>query len=111
MQNFIQKGDTLTFTVNKAVASGQLVIIGSLPCVACAPYAANQPGEYRTEGVYDFPAAAKDTAKAGDPAFFDGTNIAAAGASAVGVFALDKPAGALTARVRLDGVALARAAA
>ncbi|WP_321914813.1 DUF2190 family protein [Paraburkholderia sp. J11-2] len=110
MQNFVQKGDTLTFTNSKAVASGQLVLIGSLPCVACANYPAGIEGEYRTEGVYDVTAVAADIASAGDRAYFNGTAVSATGTTAIGIFVLDKAKTATTARVRLDGVSVAPAA-
>lgn len=108
MQNYRQRGDTLSFTLAVAVASGQLVMCGVLPGIACGNYAANEPGEYLNEGVFDLPAVAADTATAGDPAYMDadGNITATAGVLLVGVFTADKVAQANTATVRLNAVAV-----
>ncbi|QBQ98174.1 DUF2190 family protein [Paraburkholderia pallida] len=111
MQNFIQKGSTLTFTLATAVASGQLVMVGALPCVAQGPYPANVEGEYRCVGVYEFPAAAADTAKAGAAAYFDGEKIVVEGDVCVGIYVADKAVNSSVARVRLNGVAMPPVAA
>ncbi|NYH13433.1 DUF2190 family protein [Paraburkholderia bryophila] len=107
MNNFIQKGNTLTATLAAAVASGQLVLLGNskLPAVATAAYVANTPGEYALNGVFELPADAPSTGAVGDVAYWDAANsvvtsTAAANAKA-GVYAAPKAANDTTARVRL----------
>ncbi|MBY4866776.1 DUF2190 family protein [Burkholderia anthina] len=76
MNNMIQRGRVLTATLESAVVSGQLVLLGNgkLPAIACASYAANTPGEYDTEGAYLLPSATTGTAVVGDKAYWDSTN-------------------------------------
>ncbi|MFM0407458.1 DUF2190 family protein [Paraburkholderia dipogonis] len=107
MNNFIQKGRTLTATLAAAVTSGQLVLLGNgkLPAVASGSYAANVEGEYNTGGVYEFPSATNSAAVVGDRAYLDpatGVVTATAGDNdPVGHFAAPKAAADATARVRL----------
>lgn len=107
MNNYVQKGRTLTVTLAAAVVSGQLVLLGNgkLPAVASGSYAANVEGEYNTAGVYDFPSAATGTAAIGDRAYLDSANgvvtVTANGNDPVGHFVLPKAAADTTARVRL----------
>ncbi|MEY1592682.1 capsid cement protein [Burkholderia sp. Bmkn7] len=107
MRNYIQDGDILTVTLTKDVNSGDLVLLGSskTPAVAYGSYAANVPGEYALDGVFELPAVAADAAVVGDAAFFDaaaGTVTAKAdGNVPVGIYAAPKAANVSIARVRL----------
>ena len=107
MNNYVQKGRTLTVTLAAAVAAGQLVLLGNgkLPAVAAGTYGANVEGEYKTGGVYDFPSATTGAAAIGDRAYFDSTNgvvtSVATNNDPVGHFVLPKAAPDATARVRL----------
>jgi predicted RecA/RadA family phage recombinase len=107
MNNFIQKGRTLTATLATAVTSGQLVLLGNgkLPAVASGTYAAGVEGEYNTSGVYEFPSATTGTAVVGDVAYQDSESgvitVTAAENAPVGHFAAPKAAADATARVRL----------
>ncbi|MGN7985148.1 DUF2190 family protein [Burkholderia sp. 22313] len=107
MRNYIQDGDILTVTLPKAVASGDLVLLGSskTPAVAYGSFAANVPGEYALDGVFEFPAVAADAAIVGDLAYFDeaaGTVTAKAdGTTPIGIYADAKAANVGRARVRL----------
>ena len=107
MNNYVQKGRTLTVTLAAAVTSGQLVLLGNgkLPAIASGTYAANTEGEYNTGGVYDLPSATTGTAVIGDRAYFDSTNnvvtSTANGNDPVGHFVLPKAAADTLARVRL----------
>ncbi|MDR6500319.1 putative RecA/RadA family phage recombinase [Burkholderia ambifaria] len=107
MKNYIQDGDILTVTLTTAVNSGDLVLLGSskTPAVAYGSYAANVPGEYALDGVFELPAVAADAAIVGDAAYFDaaaGTVTAKADGNApVGIFADVKRANVGVARVRL----------
>lgn len=107
MKNYIQKGNTLTAVLATAVASGQLVLLGNskTPAVSTGTFAANTPGEYALEGVFEFPADTAAVAAVGDLAYFDdaaGVVTATAGDHAVaGIFADMKAANAGSARVRL----------
>ncbi|HDR9028744.1 TPA: DUF2190 family protein [Burkholderia vietnamiensis] len=107
MNNFIQKGGTITATLAVAVNSGQLVLLGNgkVPAIASGNYAANAPGEYVTKGVYELPSAAAGAAVVGDKAYWDSTNsvvtITAQDNDPIGHFASPKAANDVTARVRL----------
>ncbi|REG58964.1 putative RecA/RadA family phage recombinase [Paraburkholderia sp. BL6669N2] len=107
MNNFIQKGRTVTATLAAAVTSGQLVLLGNgkLPAVASGTYAANAQGEYNTGGVYALPSATTGAAVVGDKAYWDSTNnvvtVIAEDNDPIGHFAAPKAAADSTANVRL----------
>lgn len=59
MKNFRQAGNVLSVAAAAAtVASGQVVIVGSLIGVAATPAATGQPYELNLDGVYEVPKAA-----------------------------------------------------
>ena len=59
MKNFVQSGRVLSVAAAAAaVASGQVVVVGSLIGVAAGPAAIGQPFEANLEGVYEVPKAA-----------------------------------------------------
>jgi predicted RecA/RadA family phage recombinase len=57
MKNFVQKGDRITYTNNTeaAIASGAVVVVGALVCIACVDIAIGATGALATEGVYEVP--------------------------------------------------------
>lgn len=55
MRNFVQTDDTITVTAPAAVASGDLVIIGTLAGVAVTDAASGAEVEIKTKGVFDLP--------------------------------------------------------
>lgn len=107
MKNFIQSGKTLTAMLAAAVVSGQFVQLGNakLPAVATGDFAANVPGEYRLDGVFELPADGPSAGAVGDFAYWDSANAvvtSTVGANAkAGVYAAPKAANDLTARVLL----------
>jgi len=108
MQNFIQKGSTLSLAVAAAVQAGQAVLVGKIFGVAVANVAAGASGEFQTEGVFDLPALGTDTAAQGAILYWDAANsrltTTAAGNTRVGVAVVAKVAGAATATIKIDSV-------
>ncbi|GAA0303437.1 DUF2190 family protein [Rhodovulum strictum] len=70
MKNFVQTGDTLTFTAPAPVVSGQGVTMGALFGVATTSAAAGVPFEAALSGVYVLPKAA-DNIAAGAALYWD----------------------------------------
>ncbi|AOZ05960.1 DUF2190 family protein [Cupriavidus malaysiensis] len=111
MRNYIQPGKFLTYAHNAAVTPGQALLMGALLGIAANAYAANEPGEYAVEGVFELPAEPAAVAGIGDKAYWDPAKArifaeAAAGRVVVGVFAQAKAAGMPSAAVRLNGAAI-----
>lgn len=73
MKNYVQDGKTITHTPTAAVASGGAVLITALLAVAVAAVAANEAGEFTTEGVYELPKAAADVVAVGAQLYWDDT--------------------------------------
>ena len=107
MKNYVQSGDTITFTAADATASGAGVLLGSLFGVSAATYGAGAEGEMKTSGVFDLTADPAATATVGAKAYWDDTNkrvtATASGNTLIGCFLLAKVATTPTARVRLNG--------
>ena len=55
MQNFVQKGKTLTVTAPYALTSGHGCLVGSIFGVSCGAYDINTDAEITVEGVFDLP--------------------------------------------------------
>ncbi|MBT9385626.1 DUF2190 family protein [Pseudooceanicola sp. CBS1P-1] len=108
MQNYIQKGDTITFTSAEAVASGQGVLMGALFGIASTSAAAGAPFEAALSGVYDLPKAA-DAIAAGDRLYWavdaDVVTTTAEGNTLIGAATEAAADAAAYVRVRLNGVA------
>ena len=108
MQNFIQKGHTLTLLVAAAVLSGGAVLVGKIFGVAVADVAAGEEGEFETQGVFDLPALGTEVAAQGAILYWDAVNgrltTTAAGNTRVGVAVVAKANGAATASIKLDAV-------
>lgn len=71
MKNYVQDGKTITHTPTVAVVSGGAVLITALLAVAVASVAANEPGEFTTEGVYELPKATADEITIGAKLYWD----------------------------------------
>ena len=111
MKNYIQQGNVLTITLDKAVSAGELLVIGALPVVACESLPANTQGDYNLTGVYEFAALPAAVGKVGMRAYWDVTRqqvtAEATGHSLIGVFWSEKMAASTTATVRLSGMPVA----
>jgi len=70
MKNFVQTGNTLTFTAADPVTSGQGVVMGALFGIAATSAAAGVPFEASLTGVYTLPKAEDDIA-AGAALYWD----------------------------------------
>lgn len=110
MKGYVQDGETLTVTANRAVASGGGMLIGSIFCVATSAAANAAVVEAQTCGVIDIPAVSADTAAIWADAYWNDTTFevtATVGSNKkIGVFAKAKLNGETTARVRLNGVSV-----
>ncbi len=74
-RNFKQEGDTLTLTPAAAVAAGEGYLFGAaLFGVALAPVAANAPGQFATEGVWELAKTSALAISVGDRLFWDAAN-------------------------------------
>lgn len=108
MRNFIQKGDTLTFTSSDPVTSGQGVLMNSLFGVAASAAAANVPFEAAVVGVFEMPKAA-GAIDPGTKVYWkaDTANITttATGNKLIGAATEAAAYGATLVRVRLNGAA------
>ena len=111
MQNYVQRGDTLTFVPPRAVASGDGVQIGALFGVASYPADPSLDPEVEVEvvtvGVFTLPRTGA-ALNPGDPVFWDDSNKVVSGTGGTGLLrigiattaaAADSP----TADVRLNG--------
>jgi predicted RecA/RadA family phage recombinase len=71
MKNFVQQGNTITVTAPAAVASGQVVVVGSLVGVAAFDAASGADVEVTVEGVFELPKVATDVIAQGDKLYWD----------------------------------------
>ena len=110
MKNFIQTGHMITVPApTDGVTSGQGMIVGGLFGIAATTASEGDNVEIATTGVYDLPKAPASVFALGDRVAWDDTVkvIAppAAGLYPVGIAITAAGNGAVTVRVRLDGVA------
>lgn len=95
------------------VASGEGVLIGNLFGVAATTAAEDQSVEVATVGVYELPKLASAVIGAGARVAWDDTAkqvvLPGAGKVPIGIATLAAGNGAITVRVRLDGIATAAA--
>jgi predicted RecA/RadA family phage recombinase len=108
MKNYVQKGSTLTLLVAAAVLAGEAVLVGKIFGVAVADVAANQSGDFETEGVFELPVLATDVIAQGAILYWDAGNkrltTTAAGNTRVGVATEAKAAGGAIALLKIDAV-------
>lgn len=71
MKNFVQEGKTITVTAPANVASGQLVVAGSIVGVAAFDAASGAEVEVTMEGVFELPKVATDVIAQGDRLYWD----------------------------------------
>jgi predicted RecA/RadA family phage recombinase len=75
MDNYVQRGSTLTITPNTAVAAGIGFLAGAaLFGVATADVASGAAGEFKTEGVVEIGKTSALAIAVGDRVFWDATN-------------------------------------
>jgi predicted RecA/RadA family phage recombinase len=73
MKNFVQPGRTVTVTAPADVASGSIVIVGSLFGVAFANAVSGAAVEIGTEGVFELPKTSAQAWAEGAKVYWDGT--------------------------------------
>lgn len=72
MKNFVQEGEVIDVTVSgSAVASGDVVLVGSLVGVAQISAAVGEVCSVALEGVYTVPKKSTDTFNQGDKLYWD----------------------------------------
>ncbi|WP_238367622.1 DUF2190 family protein [Mesobacterium pallidum] len=108
MKNFVQSGDTLTFTAAATITSGQGVFQGALFGVALTNAESGADFEARIVGVFDLPKAAGALTK-GQKVYWSTSNAnvtgTASGNTLIGATTEAAADGDATARVRLNGTA------
>lgn len=107
MKNFVQPGDVLTVTAPADVASGDLVLVGSLFGIATASAKAGAEVEITAGGVYDMPKVSAQAWTQGAPLYWDPavklvTSVAGA-LTKIGVAAVVAANPSAAGRVRLNG--------
>lgn len=107
MINYIQPGETETFTAPAAVASGGGVLVGAVFGVATNAAAAGAPVEIKRRGIFSMPALSTDTITAGAKLYWDNANArlttTASGNTLVGAAVAAKASGVATVSALLDG--------
>lgn len=107
MRNMVQKGENLTVPSPAAVASGDVVVIGSLYGVAAGDAEEGADLDLVTTGVYTLPKVSALAINIGDRIYFDTTsklvNKTASGNTLIGIAVSNaaNPSGAVN--VRLNG--------
>ena len=71
--NLVQPGHTLTIPAPATVASGGVVIAGSIVGIALGAAASGKPCDVAVSGVFDLPKVAADNVTLGAPIFWDST--------------------------------------
>lgn len=84
MNNFIQPGETLTLTTDRAVSSGGGFLAGAIFGVAAATYASGDAGEFNACGVYSLAKTSAQAWTVGQPIYWDNTNYRCDSDSTVG---------------------------
>ncbi len=115
MKNYVQEGRMITIAApTGGVTSGDGVVIGALFGVARKTAAAGETVTIATEGVFDLPKLASAVITAGDKVSWDDTakqvNLPGTGRYPIGTAIEASGNGAITVRVRLDGIGTAAAA-
>lgn len=107
MQNFIQKGTTVTLIAPSTLLSGGGFLVGSVFAVAADSAASGAAVESLIEGVFDLPKAATVTPAQGGLAYWDNTAFNVTTVSSantkIGFFTRAALAADATTRVRLNG--------
>lgn len=111
MQNFVQKGHTLTLAAPRTLTSGQGALVGTIFGVACGDVASGVNGEFAVVGVFDLPKATGVTFSQGAAVYWSDAEhrcVAANSGNSYYVGAATEAAGSgdTTVRVRLNGISL-----
>jgi predicted RecA/RadA family phage recombinase len=110
MRNYVQTGDTVTFTAPYAVQSGDGLQVGTLFGVAANAAANGAQVEGKTSGVFDLTALATDVGSFGTKVYWDNGNrrvtVTVGSNMFIGALVGAKANGETTARVRLNGVSV-----
>ncbi len=75
MKNFIQDGETVTLTAPSDVASGGIVVVGSIVGVAAFTALSGADVEVQTEGVFDLTKVTTDVIAQGDKLYWDSSTV------------------------------------
>lgn len=105
--NYIQAGDTITITAPAAVASGGVVIAGSIAGIAQGDAAIGASVDVATCGVWELPKVAANAFNLGAAVYWDATaglaTSTASGNTKIGVAVEAAAASTGTVKVRLSG--------
>lgn len=107
MRNFVQRGDTLTFPAPAVVASGGVVIAGSIIGVANGAAAQGADVDVDVTGVFNLPKVSALAIAIGDKVYWDAANKlvtkTASGNTFLGVATTVAPNPSAVVAVRLNG--------
>jgi len=71
MKNYVQRGDTLTFTTPITVDSGEIVKMGEILGIAANDAELGESLDVTVTGVFDLSKVAADEFAVGDPVYYD----------------------------------------
>lgn len=102
--NYVQPGDTISYAHSSAVASGELVAIGTIAGVALGKFDADESGSYGIDGVFELPKAdAAGEMTAGAKAYHASGEVTDADTDPfAGIVVEDAAAGDSTIKVRVN---------
>lgn len=107
MRNHVQPGNILTIPAPAAVASGGVVIAGSIIGIAAETVAAGEMVDVDVVGVFALPKVAADAVTLGAPIYWNATTklatVTASGNTKLGVATEAAAASTGAVRVRLSG--------
>lgn len=112
MKNYVQPGDTITFTAGADIASGAGVLIGTLFGVATTAVANGASGEAAVVGVFDLVKVGSQAWTVGAKIYWDDSNKRCTTVSTsntligVATAAVGSGAGETVGRVRLNGASV-----
>ncbi len=110
MKNYVQPGNTVSFTATADVVSGAVVIVGALVGIACGDVANGAQGEMQVCGVFELPKTSANTPAQFAKAYWNAgageVTTTASGNTLIGVFMDALAGGTDVASVRLNGVSV-----
>jgi predicted RecA/RadA family phage recombinase len=111
MKNYIQPGDTITFTAAADTKSGDGVLVGSLFGIAAADYkSGDAKAQMKTTGVFNLPKTSAQAWTQGAKVYWDATNKVATTTvgsnSLIGVAIATAANPSAAGVVRLNGVSI-----
>lgn len=106
-RNFVQPGDMLTIPAPVTVASGDVVVAGSIVGIAAGDAASGAAVDVHTGGVWTLPKVSAIQINLGDIVYFDAStklvNKTSSGNTKIGVAVADANNPSPSVRVRLSG--------